>query len=144
MDIDKLQICQVGVKSIIVNHENKALVMIKSINGKLFWDVPGGRMEKGESIEQAINRELKEEILNLKEFKVKDILNVDIVHRLDTSENIDLFIVFYRVEADLEKIELSEEHQSYKWISLEEIEFLEEEAQIRDKIKEGLRLSLKK
>ncbi|MFA5714863.1 MAG: NUDIX domain-containing protein [Candidatus Paceibacterota bacterium] len=144
MDEKKLQIYQVGIKGVIVNHENKALVMLKTVNGKTFWDVPGGRMEKGETIEQTMERELKEEVPNIKEFQVKNILNVDAVHRLDTVENIDLLLVFYKVEANLEKVELSKEHQLYKWVSLKEIEILENDAPIRDRIKEALISSLEK
>lgn len=144
MDEKNLQIYQVGIKGIIVNHKNKALVMLKAVNGKTFWDVPGGRMQKNETIEQTMERELKEEVLNIKEFQVKNILNVDFVDKLDTIENIDLLLIFYKVEANLEEIELSKEHQSYRWISLEEIEILEKDASIRDGIKEALIFSLKR
>ncbi|HNY36126.1 MAG TPA: NUDIX domain-containing protein [Candidatus Pacearchaeota archaeon] len=144
MDEKKLQIYQVGIKGVIVNPKNKALVMLKTVNGKTFWDVPGGRMEKGETIKQTMDRELREEIPNIKEFRVKNILNVDAVHRLDTVEDIDLLLVFYKVESNLEKIELSKEHQLYRWVSLEEIKLLEKDAPIRDGIKEALMSSLKR
>ena len=144
MDEKKLQIFQVGIKGVIVNSQNKALVLLKTVNGRIFWDVPGGRMEKGETIDQTLRRELEEEVPGIKDFQVKNLLNVDAVHRSDTVEGIDLLLVFYKVEADLEKVSLSEEHQSYKWVSLEEIDSLEREASIRNGIKEALRLSLEK
>ncbi|MFA5086150.1 MAG: NUDIX domain-containing protein [Candidatus Paceibacterota bacterium] len=144
MDEKKLQIYQVGIKGIIVNSQNKALVLLKTVNGRTFWDVPGGRMEKGETINETLRRELEEEVPGITGFQVKNILNVDSVHRSDTVEDIDLLLVFYKVEADLEKVTLSDEHQLYRWVSLNEIDFLEKEASIRDGIKEALRLSLDK
>lgn len=142
MDKKKLQIYQVGIKGVIVNSRNRALVMLKTVNGKTFWDVPGGRMEKEETINQTIRRELKEEVPNIKDFLIKELINTDIVRNVDTMENIDLLLVFYKVEADLEEVILSKEHQSYKWVSIEEIDSLENEAPIREGIKEALKLSL--
>lgn len=127
-----------GIKGVIVNGKNKALALLKN-GGKTFWDVPGGRIEKGETIEQALRREMGEEIPNLKDYKIKELLHVCPIERTKTAENIELLLVFYKIEADIEEIELSEEHQSYKWFSLEEIDSL---TPINSGIKEALRLSL--
>ena len=55
---------QVGVKGVIFNKEDKVLVLLKKQIQK--WDVPGGRTMAGETILKSLDRELREEILNLK------------------------------------------------------------------------------
>lgn len=47
----------VGVKGVVVV-ENKALVLKKTDqDGKLFWDIPGGRIDESETIIQTLERE---------------------------------------------------------------------------------------
>lgn len=55
----------VGVGAAIFNHENKLLLALrgkeaKNERGK--WEIPGGSVELGETFEQAIKREVKEEL----------------------------------------------------------------------------------
>jgi 8-oxo-dGTP pyrophosphatase MutT (NUDIX family) len=124
---------QVGVKGIIFNSNKKVLVLLKKEIQK--WDVPGGRTQKGETLLESLDRELKEEILNLKEYKVIKILNASKI------ETANLVLVYYTLEIDLENIELSEEHELYRWISYEDIDNLEKEYLIDPGIKETLKLA---
>jgi mutator protein MutT len=56
----------IGVRIIIIN-DNKVLLVKHSYGGK--WYLPGGKVEKNESLREAIKRELKEELnIDLKEF----------------------------------------------------------------------------
>jgi 8-oxo-dGTP diphosphatase len=124
---------QVGVKGIIFNSSKKVLVLLKKKIQK--WDVPGGRIIKGETLLESLDRELKEEIVNLKEYKVIRAFNASKI------EAADLVLIYYKIEADLEEVELSEEHELYRWISYEDIDNLEKEYPIDPGIKETLKIS---
>lgn len=124
---------QVGIKGIIFNSKKKALILLKKKIQK--WDVPGGRTAQGETILQTLDRELREEILNLKDYKVVGAFNASKI------ETVNLVLIYHKVEADLEEIELSEEHELYRWISSEDIESLEKEYPIDPGIKEALKTS---
>lgn len=52
-----------AVAAIIVNAKNELLVAIRASDpGKGQWDLPGGFVDPGESAEEAIRREVKEEL----------------------------------------------------------------------------------
>lgn len=59
---------RVSVKAAII-HDGKLLV-ISGENGNPGWELPGGGLEHNETIEQALNRELQEEI-GVTEMQVK-------------------------------------------------------------------------
>lgn len=130
---NEMPMYQVGVKGIIFNPDNKVLVMLK--NKKKIWDVPGGRTSRGENLLQSLDRELKEEILNLKEYKIIKILNASKI------ENANLVLIYYKIEADIGNINLSEEHEAYRWVTYEDIDKLEGEYPIDPGIKETLKMS---
>ena len=54
----KEQLFQVGVKALIEDEVGRVLLL----KNRDFWDMPGGRMDQGEDVRQALERELTEEI----------------------------------------------------------------------------------
>lgn len=48
----------ISAKAVICH--DRALVLAKNLRGE--WDLPGGKLQSGESIEEALNRELNEEL----------------------------------------------------------------------------------
>jgi 8-oxo-dGTP pyrophosphatase MutT (NUDIX family) len=107
----------IAVKAIIVKGD-KALVLKEEsrYNG---YDLSGGKIDENESIEEALKRELNEEI-GLKEFTTGNLVHV--YERKDyKKEGFSLMLVFYQVFASDFEITLSEEHNEYKWISKQDI-----------------------
>lgn len=77
------------------------------------WEFPGGKVEKDESYESALIREIKEE-LNA-DIEVNEYIGESIHHYPEK----DIKLIFYKAKLLSEKIELLE-HESYKWITKDE------------------------
>ena len=99
----------------IIYKNNKFLIAqsnLKKDQGGL-WEFPGGKVEKNESYENALIREIKEE------------LNADIEVDEYVGENVhhypekDIKLIFYKAKLLSEQIELLE-HEGYEWITKEE------------------------
>ena len=116
---------QVGVKGIIVRDGAALLVSGQlTTTGEYWWDLPGGRMEKGESIPQALERELREELPSLETFEVEGLVHAYASRHMEAGK--DLITLCFAVTADLPEVKLSDEHDEYRWVDLAELETLEE------------------
>lgn len=82
---------------------------------RTYWDIPGGRIDDTETIEQTLHRELSEELPDLKTYSIGNVLGV---HRLerDLSDGNGLILVFYKVNAESFEVNLSDEHTEYIWV----------------------------
>lgn len=112
----------VGIKGVITKDDKVLLIKAsQEVEGRDHWEVPGGRIDQNESIQDALLRELQEEVPSIKNVEQHEILYA---HRIqhDVKGDISLVLIFYRVSAEFEdnKILLSEEHVDYKWATLEE------------------------
>ncbi|MCK4729862.1 MAG: NUDIX domain-containing protein [Candidatus Aenigmarchaeota archaeon] len=89
------------------------------IGGK--YEVPGGRKEFGETDDEALKREIKEEV-GL-EIKIQELLNE---WSLDLKEKgIHLDGKTYLCESNSDNVILSDKHLNYKWIERKELENLD-------------------
>lgn len=60
--MDKIDSFYVGVKALIFNEEGRVLLLERDHPiKKIYWDIPGGRLHKGESLMDTLVREVKEE-----------------------------------------------------------------------------------
>ena len=77
------------------------------------WDVPGGRLEPGESPFEGLKREAKEEA-NL---EINILMPLDVHHFVrDDGQKITLMIFLCQLAGG--EVKLSEEHTEYKWVDL--------------------------
>jgi 8-oxo-dGTP pyrophosphatase MutT (NUDIX family) len=106
---------QVGIKAAIVK-SGKLLLLVDETDESPLYDLPGGRMERSESVEEAVIRETQEELPGSSNFKVEKYLftwNPDI----DLKFNSSLLLMYYKVNCDLPAtIKLSHEHTDYLWV----------------------------
>lgn len=108
------------IKAVVVDDKNKVLLLKrskKSFNpGK--WDLPGGTLEKGETLKEALSREIKEET-NL-EVEMGEILGIaefskDNENFKDEKRGLR-FLAYLRGG----EIKISPEHQKFGWFTWDE------------------------
>ncbi len=107
----------VGIKGVIVRDEKVLLLRTNPEHEArgARWEVAGGRVEGNETIEQALTRELSEELLNIQDIKVGELLGVHRLHH-DVWGRKSLMLVYYRVQAEfVGDPKLSEEHLEWEW-----------------------------
>lgn len=117
----------VGVKALIMNDDDKILLIkagkkvpkVLKQNFK-FWDFPGGKIRAEEDVQNALIREVDEELHT----KVKpiEIFDVSISNFRDAKEkNLFLMLVVYRCKLKgKDKFKLSGEHSEWEWVEREE------------------------
>lgn len=107
----------VGAKAIVYNvNLKKFLVVKRSLDDTSagFWENPGGKKELGETMEEALKREILEET----GIEVEDYV---FLYATAINEDRNPFLIMgYFVPTTKEDIELSFEHTEYKWATVDE------------------------
>lgn len=116
IDIDKC-IYRVSIKALIID-KNKIL-LVKEWDDE-WWSFPGGGIEHGESIQQALYREITEE-LGIYPKDIKS--NLEIIHTGigEVVEKLPMTNLFVRVDITPDKIKPTRDVIEYKWFTLEEL-----------------------
>jgi len=107
----------IGVKLVLTDQEGKILLLKRSAKSSNphNWDLPGGAVDAGESLEIAINRELYEET----GLKLTGLQALGSVHKIQGAD--EAIIIGFTAITDNTNVTLSWEHESYQWVGLEEI-----------------------
>jgi 8-oxo-dGTP diphosphatase len=112
----------VGVKAII-EHDGSFLFLKRIPNEKdrpYYWDIPGGRVDGEESLDQALIRELQEEIGLQNEHATGKLLHVQkLPFTFDNGYSV--VRIYYKVVAQNANILLSNEHAEYRWVAKENL-----------------------
>ena len=112
----------VGVGAILVQDGKILLEKRKNPPGKGQWSVPGGLVELGESIEQAVLREVKEET----GLEVEKPKHIDIVDNVDLDEQgkvrYHFVIVDYFVKLKSGTARAASDAEDVRWIQLSDVE----------------------
>ena len=115
-----------GIKALIKNANGEILLLkinpeaLKNFQGEPYWDIPGGRVQKGNSVEDTLSREVKEEtgINAISDIKRLDMVlsNIRIPMGTDT---VGLILAVYECSIpDNSTIQLSNEHIEYGWFDI--------------------------
>ena len=110
------------VRGIIKNDSGEILIVKrhpKSRTDPEMWELPGGKVEKGEHFADALVREIKEETnldVNVGDFC--EAVQNDYSHK----RTVQLMMYLDDVEGS---VAISEEHTEYMWASIDKIESLE-------------------
>lgn len=142
---ENLKTFYVAAKAVIVDPSlGQALVLLmEKANGEKYWSLPGGRIEGGDTLEQTLEREIKEEVPSISNYSLGKFLNA---HRLshDLDDGTGLVLIFYKVETDLTKVQVTEEHAGYILVSASDLSELNgrDGAGIEDGYLKALELAL--
>ncbi len=85
-----------------------------------YWELPGGRIDYGESAEHAFKREMKEE-LGFKNVKLGRFINVWSFTSNRRGIDYHFIVLDFTISTNEIGIKLSPEHTEYKWIGIKDI-----------------------
>lgn len=118
------QFFQVGIKGIIRNDDGNILLLRRNGDGgyERHWDIPGGRMEPGESFEQALARELSEEIgathIGAPKFLAVALSNITIP---TLHGRTPLVLIAYEIKMSNDfEVHLGEDEDEFDWVEARE------------------------
>ncbi len=113
-----------GIKALIRSKDGKVLLLkvnkaaLKDHSGEPYWDIPGGRVQEGNTIEETLLREVEEEtgINDVSGVKPISMVLSNIRIPLKDGGNVGLILAIYECTIPEEApIILSEEHVEYKY-----------------------------
>ena len=112
----------IGVGAVIIKDGKILLEKRKNEPGKGKWSIPGGLVELGESVEQTVIREVKEET-GLEVEKPEHIDVVDNVVRDDNDEiKYHFVIIDYFVKLKGGTVKAASDAEELKWVALYDVE----------------------
>jgi len=122
-----------GVKALIRNPAGQILLLKVNTEkltntSRAYWDIPGGRIQRGSTIEDTLKREVAEEIGIEKINNIKPLSMVLSNIRIPIKPlDVGLVLAIYTCEIDTEsKLQLSDEQTEAKWFDpLEAAQLLE-------------------
>lgn len=119
---------RVIVVAVIQNLSGEYLLCRMSKNRGVFpgqWGLPGGGIEPGETMDEALEREIYEEvgikIIQSKPWKFSDDLRKKI-YPDGTEETIYMIYLLFKCLTEDEAITLNDEFDAYAWVTLEQLE----------------------
>jgi 8-oxo-dGTP diphosphatase len=102
-----------GAHAIIFNSESHVL-LLKRTYGNKGWSLPGGSIEPGETIHQALFRECSEEL----GIEVQDAVLTGFYYHSVINTQAAIFRCSIPIDAE---ITLSSEHSEYKWMHISDL-----------------------
>lgn len=107
------------VGALIFNDENKAL-FVQTYKWSNLWGIPGGKIKYGESSEEALKREIKEET-GLDIHSIKFVMVQDCIHSEEFYRDEHFILLNYVCKCSSPyMVKLNEESHNFAWIELHE------------------------
>ena len=112
----------ISQKAIIYDPQEEKYLLMKAKDGYFAknygaWEFVGGTVEQGEDFIKSLGREVKEEAGNI-EYEISDLITSFKIHNSDGKEKIFLG---YLVKFLGGEVELSDEHEEYRWEKFKDI-----------------------
>jgi 8-oxo-dGTP diphosphatase len=110
------------MRGIIKNEDNEILILKRHPKSKTdpeMWELPGGKVEKGEHFTNALVREIKEETsLDADVGDFCEAVQNDYMHK----RTVQVIMYLENIKGE---VKISEEHTDWMWANLEKIKSLE-------------------
>jgi len=99
------------------------------------WQAVGGRLEKGEKLEDGLRRETKEET-GIDTMEIGKVIHVDEWFAKPEGELKHIVALFFHCKVETTEVTLSEEHQEFAWVTVSDLDAYGEliEKEIREAI----------
>ena len=115
---------QVGVKVLIKNNDDAYLfvrrkIQVSTDKNQTSWDIPGGRINPDETLDKALQREVKEEI-GYSLTAIPTLISAQDIMVL--SKDLHVVRLTYTTKEDVSDITLSDEHDDHVWLSLDKLD----------------------
>jgi 8-oxo-dGTP diphosphatase len=118
-------IYHLGIKALIRNTDGKVLLLQVNpakLQGERrdYWDLPGGRVQQGQTVLDTLQREVAEEtgITDVQQPKQVGMVLSNIRIPLGNETSAGLILAIYEcMVADTDQIALSDEHIAYHWFT---------------------------
>ncbi len=114
----------VAVKAFILNEKGEVLLLREASSyadgtniGR--YDVPGGRIDSGESLNDALVREVREETGLL--FEQSELVDVHDTFNQKGDEVWHIVRLFYKITSVRGEVALSEDHDEHIWVPVKEV-----------------------
>lgn len=108
-----------GLKLILLNQNDQILILKMHKNSQTFWELPGGRIQIGETPQQGLLRELQEETGIT---DIRDLCHLDTYvssYRVPTNFGASAGLLFslYSGFTFTDNVTLSADHIDYAWVT---------------------------
>ncbi len=100
------------------------VLMIRTHKWSDLWGIPGGKIERGESSEDALKREIREET-DLDVSDIRFVMNQDCINSPEFIRPEHFILLNYLAKASSHDVTLNDEAEDFRWVSIEDAGKLE-------------------